>query len=143
MKFPALRTGSRWILGIAFVIAGANHFRDPASYIAMIPPWLPWPGMLNLFSGAAEIAGGVGILIPRTRNAAATGLILLLIAIFPANLHVALHGWPGMDVPRWALWARLPFQLIFIVWVLFSCPGLCKYPYLNSFKRFVRAFRKT
>jgi uncharacterized membrane protein len=51
-------------------------------------------------------------------------LILLLIAIFPANIHIALNGWPGMDIPGWVLWARLPFQLLFLGWVLFSCPGL-------------------
>lgn len=124
MKPTNIRTLSRVLLGIAFVIAGANHFRDPATYLSMMPPWLPSPETLNSISGAAEIAGGIGVLIPRFRNAAATGLILLLIAIFPANLHIALNGWPGMDIPRWALWARLPFQLLFIAWVVFSCPGL-------------------
>jgi len=124
MKTPLLRTLSRVLLGLAFIIGGANHFRDPAPYIAMMPTWLPSPEMLNLISGAAEIAGGIGVLIPQTRNAAATGLILLLIAVFPANLHVAINGWPGMDIPRWVLIARLPFQLLFIAWVVFSCPGL-------------------
>lgn len=122
-----LRSASRYLLAAFFIVAGANHFRDPATYLSMMPPWLPWPEALNLISGAAEIAGGIGILIPRLRSAAAIGLILLLLAVFPANLHVALHGWPGMDVPTWVLWARLPFQLLFIGWVLFSCPGLTGY----------------
>lgn len=142
MKPPYLRTLSRILLGIAFVIAGANHFRDPATYIAMIPPWLPSPEMLNLISGAAEIAGGIGVLIPQTRNAAATGLILLLLAVFPANLHIALNGWPGMDIPRWVLIARLPFQLLFIAWVVFSCPGLPAYTYVKHLLSSVRIFRK-
>ena len=124
MKLPSARAISRTLLGIAFIIAGANHFRDPASYIAMIPPWLPSPEALNIISGAAEIAGGIGLLIPRLRTAVAMGLILLLVAIFPANLHVALNGWQGMDIPRWVLIARLPFQLLFIGWVVYSCPGL-------------------
>ena len=129
MKTTPAKTLSRILLGIAFIIAGANHFRDPATYVSMMPPWLPSPEMLNIISGAAEIAGGIGMLIPLTRNAAATGLILLLIAVFPANLHVALNGWAGMDIPRWVLIARLPFQLLFIAWVVFSCPGLPAYAY--------------
>ncbi len=119
-----LRSVSRYLLAAFFIIAGANHFRDPATYLSMMPPWLPCSEVLNLISGAAEIAGGIGILVPRTRNAAAAGLILLLVAVFPANIHIALNGWPGMDIPRWVLWLRLPFQLLFIGWVLFSCPGL-------------------
>lgn len=119
-----LRNLSRYLLAAFFIVAGANHFRDPAMYLSMMPPWLPAHEALNFISGAAEIAGGIGLLVSRTRNAAALGLILLLIAIFPANIHIALNGWPGMDIPRWVLWVRLPFQLLFLGWVLFSCPGL-------------------
>lgn len=142
MKPSSLRTLSRILLGIAFIIAGANHFRDPATYIAMIPPWLPAPKILNTISGVAEIAGGIGVLIPLTRNAAATGLILLLIAIFPANLHIALNGWPGMDIPQWALLLRLPFQFLFIAWVVFSCPGLPAYAYVKRILSSTRILRK-
>lgn len=124
-----LRNFSRIILAIAFVIAGVNHFRSPDVYLSMMPPWLPAHEWLNWISGAAEIAGGAGLLIPRLRNAAGIGLILLLIAVFPANLQIALNGWPGMDIPRWILFARLPFQFVFIAWVIFSCPGLRLYPY--------------
>lgn len=122
------RSISRYILAAFFVVAGANHFLNPAMYLSMMPPWLPAPELLNQVSGAAEIAGGIGILIPLTRRAAAIGLILLLLAVFPANLHVALNGWPGTDIPRWVLFARLPFQLLFIAWVAFSCPGLRIFP---------------
>ncbi len=117
---------SRYILAAFLILAGANHFRNPAPYLAMMPGWLPSHGALVALSGAAEIAGGIGILIPRFRIAAAIGLILLLLAIFPANLHVAIHGWPGTDLPRWALWLRLPFQLALLAWVIFACPGLRK-----------------
>lgn len=111
------------------MVAGINHFRNPETYLAMMPPWLPAHAALNAASGAAEIAGGVGVLIPRLRRAAGIGLILLLIAVFPANLHVALHGWPGVDIPRWILYARLPFQFLFIGWVAFSCELSKSYPY--------------
>jgi uncharacterized membrane protein len=123
-----VRTLSRYLLAAFFIAAGANHFLNPHIYLSMMPPWLPAPGALNLVSGAAEIAGGIGILIPRLRRSAAIGLILLLLAVFPANLHLAIHGWPGMDLPRWILWLRLPFQLAFIAWVVFSCPGLRLFP---------------
>lgn len=119
---------SRYLLAAFFIAAGANHFLNPELYLSMMPPWLPAPEALNLISGAAEIAGGIGLLIPRLRRPAAIGLILLLLAVFPANLHLAIHGWPGMDLPRWALWLRLPFQLAFIAWVIFSCPGLRIFP---------------
>ena len=121
------RNISRILLAIGFVVAGLNHFRVPEFYQTMIPPWLPWPEGLNAISGAAEIAGGIGILIPKTRRAAATGLILLLIAVFPANLYLALQGWQEMDIPRWVLIARLPFQLVFIAWVVFSAPGVLNF----------------
>ncbi|MDP4625368.1 MAG: DoxX family membrane protein [Akkermansiaceae bacterium] len=118
------RTISRYLLAAAFILAGANHFRIPEFYLSMMPPWLPAHSLLNSISGAAEIAGGIGILIPKTRKAAAIGLILLLLAIFPANLHLAINGWPEAEIPQWILIARLPFQLFFIAWVIFSCPGL-------------------
>lgn len=119
---------SRYLLAAFFIAAGANHFLNPEIYLSMMPPWLPAPEALNLVSGAAEIAGGIGILIPRLRRAAATGLILLLLAVFPANLHLAIYGWPDMEIPRWVLWLRLPFQFAFIAWVYFSCPGLRMFP---------------
>lgn len=114
-----LRTGARWILALFFIAAGANHFRDPELYLAMMPPWLPQPFAMNVISGVAEILGGFGLLIPQTRRLAGWGLIALLIAIFPANLHVAMQGqMEGLDVSPTALWLRLPFQVVFIasVW---------------------------
>ena len=113
-----LRSTFRWVLAIFFVVAGANHVRAPAAYLGMIPPWLPWPQGLNAISGACEILGGVGILIPRVRMWAGWGLIALLVAVFPANLHVALLGrMPGFDFSPTFLWLRLPFQAVFVAWV--------------------------
>lgn len=107
-----------WIVGVLFVFAGAMHFVKPAPYLAMMPGWLPAHVLLVQLSGVAEMAGGAGLCWRRTRRAAAWGLIALLVAVFPANLQVALHGWPGMDVARWVLWARLPLQPVigWIVW---------------------------
>jgi uncharacterized membrane protein len=113
------RSIARWVLAVFFVAAGANHFRTPDLYLAMMPPRLPWSEALNLISGGAEILGGIGLLVPPTRRLAGAGLIALLLAVFPANLYVALRGhWPGTDFSPLTLWLRLPFQAVFIaaVW---------------------------
>lgn len=112
------RTAFRWLLAAFLVAAGANHFRDPAIYLGMMPPRLPEPELLVQISGVAEILGGIGILVPATRRFAGWGVVALLVAIFPANLHVAMQGrMPGLEVPAWGLWLRLPFQLGLLAWV--------------------------
>jgi uncharacterized membrane protein len=110
---------ARWILSIFFVAAGLNHFRDPAFYRPMMPGYLPAHETLILISGCFEILGGLGLLVPQVRKVAGIGLILLLIAVFPANLHMALHEVPvgSIQVSSWILWVRLPFQGVFIFWV--------------------------
>ena len=115
-----LKKISRWLLAVFFVAAGANHFVSPKFYLLIIPPYLPWPLELVYISGAAEIAGGIGVLIPATRRLAGWGLVALLIAVFPANIHMALHGMGGA-FPHWLLWARLPLQIVFIAWVYWTC----------------------
>ena len=113
-----LRLVFRWLAALFFVVAGANHFRQPEIYLGMMPPALPWPEALNYISGAAEILGGLGLLLVCTRRLAAWGLLALLVAVFPANLHVALQGkMPGLDVSPLTLWLRLPFQFVFMAWV--------------------------
>lgn len=108
----------RWLLAVFFIAAGMNHFRRPEIYLGMMPPWLPWPGAMNVISGGAEMLGGVGLLLPRARRLAGWGLIILLVAVFPANLHVALAGrMPGFDFSPLTLWLRLPFQPVFIAGV--------------------------
>jgi len=116
-----MTTAARWLLAAFFVLAGLNHFRDPGFYLAMMPPFLPGPGALNLISGACEVLGGIGVLVPRTRRLAGWGLIALLVAVFPANIYAALQGQlAGLAAPSWALWARLPFQALFVLWVWWS-----------------------
>jgi uncharacterized membrane protein len=100
------------------VAAGAYHFINPAPYVGMMPAALPAPLALVYISGVAEIAGGLGLILRRTRKLAAYGLIVLYIAIFPANLNMAINHLPlgATPVPTWALWARLPLQLVVIIW---------------------------
>jgi uncharacterized membrane protein len=107
----------RWLLTIVMVAAGVNHFLS-SSYDAMVPRWMPAPHLLVVISGIAEIAGGLGLILHATRRWAAEGLIALYIAVFPANLNMALHHLPlgTTEVPSWMLWARLPLQLVFITW---------------------------
>ena len=113
-----MKAATRWLIGLFFVVAGANHFRTPAIYLAMIPPALPHKELLNQIAGAAEILGGLGLLIPPVRKLAAWGLILLLIAVFPANVYVALRGHMDyLNVSPTILWLRLPFQAVFIALV--------------------------
>lgn len=113
------QTAARWVLALFVIVAGVNHFLAPEIYLGMMPPWLPFKDAANIISGAAEIAGGLGLLIPRFRRAAAWGLIVLLVAIFPANIQVALQGtMPGLEnAPPSVLWLRLLFQPVFIAWV--------------------------
>ena len=117
------RTISRWLLGLLFIAAGWNHFHIPAAYIQIMPPFLPTPLLLVYISGIAEIAGGIGVLIPVFRKAAGWGLILLLVAVFPANIYAVQSGMviSGYHIPLWMLLFRLPLQLLLIYWVYWSC----------------------
>lgn len=106
------------MLAVFFIVAGANHFRVPGIYLGMMPPWLPRPEILVQVSGAAEILGGIGLLVPFARRFSGWGLIVLLVAVFPADVYVALQGqMPGMEVSPMLLWLRLPLQVLFIAWV--------------------------
>jgi uncharacterized membrane protein len=113
------KTLLRWLAALGFIAAGANHFRIAEVYMSVIPHYLPWPRALVDISGAAEILGGIGILIPKARVAAGWGLIALLVAVFPANIDMALHGY--RSVSGWLLWLRLPFQLVFVAWIYWTC----------------------
>jgi uncharacterized membrane protein len=114
-----IRRALLWVMGGFYVFAGLNHFRDPGFYLPMMPPYLPAHRELVLISGAAEVALGVAVLVPALRRRAAWGLVALLVAVFPANLHVALHDVPiggraqGLGVWNWV---RLPFQAVLIAW---------------------------
>ncbi len=112
---------ARWLLVIGFVVQGINHFIADAFLIRMIPPWLPWPAALVYLSGVAEIGLGLAVVPVRTRRMAGWGLLALLVAVFPANLHMALHPEQWPNLPAWALWARLPLQPLFMAWVWAVC----------------------
>lgn len=106
----------KWFLGIAFVLAGINHFFNPDFYLKMMPPYLPWHLFLIYLSGFFEIALGVLLLIPKYTHFAAWGLIALLIAVFPANIFMAMNTELFSEFNPAALYLRLPLQLIIIAW---------------------------
>jgi uncharacterized membrane protein len=99
--------------GLAFITMGVLHFTHTRLFKRIMPPYLPMHREAVLVSGAAEIAGGVGVLVPAARPYARWWLIALLTAVFPANVHMALEPEDYKEVPAWALWARLPFQVVF------------------------------
>lgn len=118
------RTLARWLLGLVFIAAGVLHFAATDFYLPLMPPWLPAHRELILISGVAETFGGLGTLWPsaRVRSAAGWGLVALLVAllvaVFPANLHMALHdvALAGRHFSPAVRWGRLPFQILFIAW---------------------------
>jgi uncharacterized membrane protein len=105
------------LLGLIFVGAGLNHFAMPRPYRRIVPPGIGDPATLVVVSGVAEVAGGLGVLAPHTRRLAGLGLIALLVAVFPANLHMARNPHEFHRIPRWALYARLPLQPLMMWWV--------------------------
>jgi len=105
-------------MGTLYLSAGALHLLITPRYVAIMPPYLPAPRILVLISGTAEIAGGLGILLPiaAVQRAAAWGLIALLIAVMPANINMVTNHVDFPAIPLWAVWLRLPLQLPLIYW---------------------------
>ena len=113
----------RVLMAVSFVLPGVLHFTHDHVFMLMMPSYLPWHRELVWLSGVFEIALGMGLLVPSWRRRAAWGLLALLVAVFPANLHMALHEVylpiDGLPQSRVGLWIRLPFQLmiLFNVWL--------------------------
>jgi len=111
-----------WVMAIGYFFAGINHFIHPVMYLAIMPPYLPWPQELVQVSGVTEILGGLGLLIPdgfvfaRIRAFSASGIVLMLIAFLPVHINMCLHPDMFPQTPLWAIWARLPLQLPLIAW---------------------------
>jgi len=108
---------SRRLLAAFFIGSGVNHFVMPRSYELIVPPRLKDDARLLVqVSGVAEVAGGVGVLLPATRRSAGLALVALLAAVFPANLYMARTPERFGRIPRWALYARLPLQPLMMLW---------------------------
>jgi uncharacterized membrane protein len=112
------RDASRAAVGAMFTLGGIAHLVRPRAYEAIMPERLPAHRALVLASGVAEIAGGAGAVFPRTRRIAGLWLAATLVAILPANVHMALHPERHPRIPRGVLLARLPLQGVLVAWVL-------------------------
>jgi len=113
------------VMGIFYIVAGINHFTNTKFYLAVMPPYIPWPASFIYFSGVAEMLGGIGVFVPdgfvfpRTRAAAAWGIVVLLIAVSPVHINMCLHPERFPSIPLWVIWLRLPLQLVLIAWAWF------------------------
>ena len=105
------------LLGGTFLVAGTLHFVRPDVYERMMPDRLPAHRELVYASGVAELVGGAGVVAARTRRPAGWWLIATLLAVFPANVEMAVHAERFRRIPEPLLWARLPLQALLIAWV--------------------------
>ena len=108
---------SRIVLGAFFLAAGALHFVKPRPYESMMPDALPAHRELVYLSGVAEMAGGAGVLADRTLRPAGWWLIATMLAVFPANINMAIEAERFKDIPEALLWARLPLQAAIVYWI--------------------------
>lgn len=112
---------SLWILIGFFFAAGLNHFRNPAFYYPLIPPYLPEPQLINIISGVIEILLSIGFIFSHTRKITALLTILMLIAFIPSHIYFIEMGGcvpDGLCVPLWLGWARLVIiHPLLILWV--------------------------
>jgi uncharacterized membrane protein len=111
-----IKTITLFIMATLYVLAGSWHFVRPKIYLKIMPPYLPAPLFLVYLSGAIEMALGLMLYFPATRSLGAWGVIALLIAVFPANIYMFQKGGESFHLPNWALLARLPAQLLLMLW---------------------------
>jgi uncharacterized membrane protein len=103
------------VQGAFYIFAGINHFLNPDFYLSIMPAWLPFPIFLNSIAGVCEALAGLLFLIPKTRFIGAWFLILILLAVLPVNVDMALNGAPAnfpLPTTAWTLWLRLPIQFL-------------------------------
>lgn len=110
----------RWSMSAALLFFGTDHLLTPERYIPMVPEILPQPDLIVLFTGLCEIAGAVGLLVPRTRRLAGVLLAVYFVCVFPANVRNAMEGLSvnGLPSAGWYYWVRLAFQPVAIWWAL-------------------------
>ena len=109
-----IKTISIIIMTLFYIGAGINHFINPDWYVRIVPPILPFKITIVYISGIFEVILGSLLIFPKTRFIAGRGLILLLLAVYPANIYVALTNGKAMDTTPMIAWTRLPFQFVFI-----------------------------
>lgn len=118
-----LKLTLRVVFALFFIGAGVNHFVATGFYLRMMPPYVPFHLAMVQVSGVAEIVLGVLLVFPQSAVAAAWGLIALLVAVFPANVQMALHPDTFPEFRPAALWWRLPLQAVLIAWAWWHAGG--------------------
>lgn len=126
----------RFALAGALVFFGTDHLLTPDRYLPMVQGLVPWPAFIVGFTGVCEIAGGVGLLIPRLRRLTGILLAIYFVAVFPANIRNAVQGLSVAGLPdaQWYYWLRLAFQPLAVWWALF-CAGVIRWPLTEARQR--------
>jgi len=113
--FSTWQVSAAWALAVMFLFTASVHFtKTKEDLIAMVPKAFPNPRFLVYLTGVLEVLGAIGLLVPATRTLAGLGLVLLLVAMFPANVNAARKGIPLRGKLPTSLGLRLPMQLLFI-----------------------------
>lgn len=120
MTLERIRTALRILFGLLFVGAGINHFIHEEFYVAIMPGYLPAHAALVAISGVVEIIVGLAVLVPKLRPHSGWAAVATLLAVFPANIHMALHPEDFPDIPSLGLWIRLPIQFLLIAWAVWT-----------------------
>ncbi len=119
--FSTWQVSAAWALAVMFLFTASAHFtKTKEDLIGMVPRAFPSPRLLVYLTGVLEILGAVGLLVPMTRSFAGLGLVVLLVAMFPANINAARKGIPLRGKRPTPLWLRGPMQLLFVgmtLWV--------------------------
>jgi uncharacterized membrane protein len=114
-----------------FALGGLAHFFFTPAEMQIVPPWIPWPRAAVLVSGAFELLGAAGLVLPPTRRLAAWGLFALTLAVTPANVYMLQQASAFPAVPYWALLLRLPFQVVLLAliwWVAQAARPVTHHP---------------
>lgn len=116
LYFHLMKLVLLYVMSFAYIAAGINHFVAPKFYSRIMPDWLPWHSQLIFISGVCEVVLGILLLPLATRTFAAWGIIILLIAVFPANIQMAVTYWNKQNPYLWMALLRLPLQFVLIWW---------------------------
>ena len=124
------RRAARWLLALAYLVAGIAHIRSPGGFIAITPHWVPCPALVILITGLCEIAGAAGLMIPPLRKAAGIGLALYALCVWPANINHAVNDIAigGTHLSWWYHGPRLALQPVIIWWALWAS-GVVDWPF--------------
>lgn len=128
-----LRKGLRVLIAVFYLIAGIAHLRSPGGFIAITPSWVPMPGAVVAFTGLAEIAGAIGLMIPRLRYAAGIGLALYALCVWPANINHAINdiAIAGRDLSWWYHGPRLALQPA-VIWLALWVGEVTNWPFRKT-----------